>query len=71
MTEASRLRNCSYLFVFFDFFPIVFGNTPAIEMGLENYTEGEMVLKKMTDDMIEETGDDSYYENFQIGRAHV
>ena len=44
--------------------PFVFENTPAIEMGLENYTEGEMVLKKMTDDMIEETGDDSYYENF-------
>ena len=44
--------------------PFVFENTPAIEMGLENYTEGEMVLKKMTDDMIDETGDDSYYENF-------
>ena len=44
--------------------PFIVENTACIELGVEGYTEGELVLKKMTDEMLLETGDDKYYENF-------
>ena len=44
--------------------PFIVENTACIELGVEGYTEGELVLKKMTDEMLLETGDDKYYEDF-------
>ena len=38
-------------------------NTKAIELGVIGYTEGDMVIKKMTQDNIDESKDLDYYEN--------
>ena len=44
--------------------PVTIENTKAIELGVIGYTEGDMVIKKMTQDNIDESKDINYYENF-------
>ena len=44
--------------------PVIVENTKAIELGVIGYSEKDMVIKKMTQDNIDESKDDAYYENF-------
>ena len=44
--------------------PVIIENTKAIELGVIGYTESDMVIKKMTQDNINGSKDDDYYEKF-------